>query len=116
MFGCPTHARFFAVANTNDFHNVASDVKRLHALYRAVSGAVSGVPGGTGMSHRRAEVARSPRPENMVSGETMNSTQAEAVSSKPSGPAFEVKGTIAPVTVLCLRTVDVARVERELAA
>lgn len=42
--------------------------------------------------------------------------QTEAMSSMPRGPAFEVKGTIAPVTVLCLRTVDVGRIERELAA
>ena len=32
------------------------------------------------------------------------------------GPAFEVKGTIAPVTVLCLRSTDAERVERELRA
>ena len=29
-------------------------------------------------------------------------------------PAFEVKGTIAPVTVLCLRTVDLERIDREM--
>jgi septum site-determining protein MinC len=43
-------------------------------------------------------------------------TATEALPALPRGPAFEVKGTIAPVTVLCLRTVDVGRIERELAA
>jgi septum site-determining protein MinC len=33
-----------------------------------------------------------------------------------SGPAFEVKGTIAPVTVLCLRSTDLDRIEAELRA
>src|SRR5690242_20031100 len=31
-------------------------------------------------------------------------------------PAFELKGTIAPVTVLCLRSTEMARVEEELRA
>ena len=34
----------------------------------------------------------------------------------PSGPAFEVKGTIAPVTVLCLRSTELDRIEDELRA
>lgn len=34
----------------------------------------------------------------------------------PSGPAFEVKGTIAPVTVLCLRSTELDRIEHELRA
>ncbi|MDB4969036.1 MAG: hypothetical protein JWN44_4725 [Myxococcales bacterium] len=33
-----------------------------------------------------------------------------------SGPAFEVKGTIAPVTVLCLRSTELDRIEAELRA
>ncbi|HEX9104061.1 MAG TPA: septum site-determining protein MinC [Polyangia bacterium] len=33
-----------------------------------------------------------------------------------SGPAFEVKGTIAPVTVLCLRSTELDRIEDELRA
>ena len=33
-----------------------------------------------------------------------------------SGPAFEVKGTIAPVTVLCLRSTELDRIEHELRA
>ncbi len=33
-----------------------------------------------------------------------------------SGPAFEVKGTIAPVTVLCLRSTELDRIEEELRA
>ena len=33
-----------------------------------------------------------------------------------SGPAFELKGTIAPVTVLCLRSTEIDRIERELRA
>jgi septum site-determining protein MinC len=33
-----------------------------------------------------------------------------------TGPAFEVKGTIAPVTVLCLRCTELPRIERELRA
>lgn len=45
----------------------------------------------------------------------MASLQAEAMRA-PSGPAFEIKGTIAPVTVLCVRTTDVDRIERELRA
>lgn len=46
----------------------------------------------------------------------MASMQSEAAATVPSGPAFEVKGTIAPVTVLCLRSIDVDRIERELRA
>ncbi len=41
---------------------------------------------------------------------------AEAAFQPHGEPALEVKGTIAPVTVLCLRTVDIERIERELAA
>ena len=33
-----------------------------------------------------------------------------------SGPAFELKGTIAPVTVLCLRSTELDRIEEELRA
>jgi septum site-determining protein MinC len=39
-----------------------------------------------------------------------------AAVSAPSGPAFEIKGTIAPVSVLCLRSIDVDQIERELRA
>lgn len=40
-----------------------------------------------------------------------------APRSRPSSaPAFEVKGTIAPVTVLCLRSTDLEHIERELRA
>ena len=46
----------------------------------------------------------------------MASMQAGAAAHAPSGPAFEIKGTIAPVTVLCLRTTDVERIERDLRA
>lgn len=41
---------------------------------------------------------------------------AEATARATGEPAFEIKGTIAPVTVLCLRTVDIERIERELRA
>jgi septum site-determining protein MinC len=41
---------------------------------------------------------------------------ATSTAQATGEPAFEVKGTIAPVTVLCLRTVDVERIERELRA
>lgn len=38
-----------------------------------------------------------------------------SASAHASGePAFEVKGTIAPVTVLCLRTVDLEHISREM--
>jgi septum site-determining protein MinC len=46
----------------------------------------------------------------------MQSIHAETPTPASAGPALEVKGTITPVTVLCLRTRDVARIERELRA
>ena len=39
-----------------------------------------------------------------------------AIRPIPIGPALELKGTIAPVTVLCLRSTDLASIERELRA
>jgi septum site-determining protein MinC len=45
----------------------------------------------------------------------MSSLRAES-SLAAGGPALEVKGTITPVTVLCLRSTDVAAIERELRA
>jgi septum site-determining protein MinC len=45
----------------------------------------------------------------------MSSIHAES-SVAAGGPALEVKGTITPVTVLCLRSTDVAAIERELRA
>ncbi|HEX4458137.1 MAG TPA: septum site-determining protein MinC [Polyangia bacterium] len=41
---------------------------------------------------------------------------AEALAPSSGGPALEVKGTITPVTVICLRSVDVTRIEKELRA
>jgi septum site-determining protein MinC len=41
---------------------------------------------------------------------------AEAFAPASGGPALEVKGTITPVTVICLRSVDAERIERELRA
>ncbi len=41
---------------------------------------------------------------------------AEALAPSSGGPALEVKGTITPVTVICLRSVDAARIEKELRA
>jgi septum site-determining protein MinC len=41
---------------------------------------------------------------------------AERAGQATGEPAFEVNGTIAPVTVLCLRTGDVERIDRELRA
>ena len=41
---------------------------------------------------------------------------AEALAPALGGPALEVKGTITPVTVICLRSIDVERIERELKA
>lgn len=46
----------------------------------------------------------------------MASNRARAAARASSGPAFEIKGTIAPVTVLCLRTTDLSQIERELRA
>jgi septum site-determining protein MinC len=46
----------------------------------------------------------------------MPSIPASRSSLAPSNPAIEVKGTIAPVTVLCLRSADIDRVEQELRA
>jgi septum site-determining protein MinC len=41
---------------------------------------------------------------------------AVAQSVVTSNPAIELKGTIAPVTVLCLRSTEIASIERELRA
>ena len=41
---------------------------------------------------------------------------AEVLAPSSGGPALEVKGTITPVTVICLRSVDAARIEKELRA
>jgi septum site-determining protein MinC len=41
---------------------------------------------------------------------------AVAQSLVTSNPAIELKGTIAPVTVLCLRSTEIASIERELRA
>jgi septum site-determining protein MinC len=41
---------------------------------------------------------------------------ARASASANSNPALELKGTISPVTVLCLHSTEIGRIERELAA
>jgi septum site-determining protein MinC len=63
----------------------------------------------------RVKVAFVAEPENMVAGDFMPRI-ARAKTLATGEPAFEIKGTIAPVTVLCLRTVDLARIERDLQA
>jgi septum site-determining protein MinC len=47
---------------------------------------------------------------------SMMSMRAQAAMQTAGGPAFEIKGTIAPVTVLCLRSIDADQIERELRA
>ena len=48
----------------------------------------------------------------------MDAIHSEVLSptAAAAGPALELKGTIAPVTVLCLRSTDIERIEAELRA
>src|SRR5438067_2043715 len=71
-------------------------------------------PRGLQQESMREVARRQKRAKDGVSGETMEARSGARLVEQM--PAFDIKGTITPVTVLRLYTVDVARIERELHA